>query len=210
MQAPTNLTLTPDNGAMAYPFIVLDGIDGCGKSGQAAELLKLLKRRRLPAVLHKYPTEDAKAVQEHLHGARKLEPDALMAAFVDDLQAHQAQLIRDRERAWVVADRYCTSTAAYQGTGGKIEARMAQLEKYEWAKPDQILWLDVPVQEAMKRKAGQKSPDRHEADRALLEEVRANFDALYRRRFLCSNYTRIDAAQPAKDVAAEIRAALQF
>ena len=195
---------------MAYPFIVLEGIDGCGKTTQADELLKLLKRRRLPVVMHKYPTAEAKSVHEHLERKRQLEGDALFKAFVDDLQTQQTKLNQDRQRAWVIADRYCISTAAYQGVGGKLGERIAQLEKYEWVKPDLVLLLDLPVEEAMKHKKAQKDPDRHEADRAFLESVRANFNALSRLQFLCSNYKRIDAAQEPKDVAADIRAAIEF
>ena len=193
---------------MAYPFIVLEGIDCCGKETQVRELLKWLKRRRLPAVVHKYPTAGAKKVHEYLGRRQVMDADSLFSAFVDDLQAHQAQLAKDRGRAWVIADRYCVSTAAYQGVDGKLDARIAQLEKFEWVKPDFVLWLDLPVEEAMRRKAGQKKPDRHEADRAFLEEVRANFDSLYRRSFLCSNWKRIDASQPPERVAADIRAAI--
>jgi len=195
---------------MAYPFIVLEGIDGCGKTTQADELLKLLKRRRQPALMHKYPTAEAKAVKEYLHHERKLEGDALFKAFVDDLQTHQAKLIQDRQKGWVVSDRYCISTAAYQGVDGKLESRIEQLEKYEWVKPDLVLWLDLPVEEAMRHKSAQKDPDRHEADRAFLESVRINFDSLYRRHFMCSKYVRIDASQEPKDVAADIRASIEF
>jgi len=163
---------------MAYPFIVLEGIDGCGKSTQVEELLKLLKRRRLSTAVHKYPTAEAAAVHEHLEHKRKLDGDALFEAFVDDLQKNQAKLAQDRQRAWVIADRYCISTAAYQGVDGRLAERVKQLEKYEWIKPDLVLWLDVGVDEAMSHKSAQKSPDRHEADRAFLEKVRTNFDAL--------------------------------
>ncbi|VVB57620.1 Thymidylate kinase [uncultured archaeon] len=194
---------------MAYPFIVLEGIDGCGKGEQARELERAIRKKRQPFVLHKYPTDAAQGVRRHLEGKGSLDADALFAAFVDDLQSRQAQLEQDRQKAWVVADRYCISTAAYQGAGGRLEERISQLEKYEWVKPDLVLWLDLPVEEAMKRKAAQKSPDRHEADRAFLEDVRTNFDALYRRKFLCSKYVRVDASQTPSRVAADIRAAIE-
>ena len=145
-------------------------------------------------------------MQTHLLGKHTLAPDALFGAFVQDLQKHQAQLEKDRMHSWVISDRYCLSTAAYQGINGRLEERIKQLEKYEWVRPDYVFWLDVPVEEAMRRKAAQKSPDKHEADKVLLEQVRENFDALYRRRFLCSNYARIDATQTPARVAANIRA----
>lgn len=194
---------------MAYQFIVFEGIDGCGKATQVEELARAIRKKRQPFVIHKYPTEEARSVHEHLNGKRKLEPDALFAAFVDDLASGQPLLEQDRKKAWVLADRYVISTAAYQGVGGRLEELVKQLAERPWIKPDLVIWLDLPVEEAMKRKAAQKKPDVHEADRAFLEEVRQNFDSLYRMRFLCSNWNRIDASQKADKIAAEIRAAVE-
>ncbi|MDE1798176.1 MAG: dTMP kinase [Candidatus Micrarchaeota archaeon] len=195
---------------MAYPFVVLEGIDGCGKDTQARLLLTLLKRRRLPAFLHKYPTDKAKGVQAHLQSKSSLSPDALFDAFVADLQSEQAALSAQRLRGWVVADRYCLSTAAYQGTGGKLDARLKQLLSKPWVKPDVVLWLDLPVSEAMARKAGQKTPDRHESDAAFLEQVRENYEQLYRTQFLSSNWKRINASPAPEKVAEQIRKLLEF
>ena len=148
-------------------------------------------------------------MHEHLNGKHKLEPDALFAAFVDDLAASQPLLEQDRKKAWVLSDRYVISTAAYQGVGGRLEERVKQLASRPWIKPDLVIWLDLPVEEAMRRKAAQKKPDVHEADRAFLESVRKNFDALYRMRFLCAEWRRIDATQKPEKIAAEIRSAVE-
>jgi dTMP kinase len=195
--------------SMAYPFIVLEGIDGSGKATQSENIIKWLRRRRQPTVLHKYPTENAKKVHEYLNGKLKLDLDSAFYAFVDDLQAGQQKLGQDRQKAWVISDRYCISTAAYQGVEGRLDERIAQLEKMRWIKPDMVIWLDLPVDEAMKRKAGQKAPDLHEANKNFLQQVRSNFDILYRKKFLCSNFFRVDASQPKERVFEAIRTLIE-
>lgn len=193
---------------MAYPFVVFEGIDGCGKGVQIARLSMQLRRRRQPFFIHAYPTEAAKVVQDHLSKRHTLSPDALFDAFVADLQADQKLVAQHRLHGWVLADRYCISTAAYQGTDGQLSKRIGQLEKMDWIRPDTVIWLDLKVEEAMARKSAQKSPDRHEADRAFLESVSGNYKELERLAFLCSNWNRIDAAQPPARVEADVRKAL--
>lgn len=194
---------------MGFQFVAFEGIDGCGKATQVDELSRAIRKKRQPFVVHKYPTKHAQSVHDHLNGVKKLAPDALFAAFVDDLVAGQPLLAQDRKKAWVLCDRYVISTAAYQGVDGRLDERVAQLSSRPWIKPDIVIWLDLPVEEAMRRKAAQKKPDVHEADRVFLESVRANFDSLYRMKFLCSNWKRIDASQKPEKIAAEIRAVVE-
>ncbi len=194
---------------MAYPFVVFEGIDGCGKDTQAQLLLALLRRRRLPAFLHQYPTAKA-GVSAHLASKATLSQDELFDKFLSDLQNDQPALLSHLSRGWVLADRYCLSTVAYQGAGGRLQERLRAVDARPWVKPNVVLWLDLPVGEAMARKAGQKSPDRHEADRAFLESVRENYAQLFRTRFLCANYKRIDASLSPEKVAEQIRKALEF
>lgn len=203
------LILAGHEKAMAYPFVVFEGVDGSGKETQVQKLALALRRKRVPVRVHKYPTQQAGAVQGHLDGTHPLTSDELFRAFVADLLAGQARLASDRKKGWVLADRYCISTAAYQGVEGKLEDRIRQLQAKSWITPDLVLWLDLPVEEGMRRKAGQKLPDRNEADRAFLEQVRTNYGQLYRMEFLTANWERVDASQPPDKVAAIIRKTME-
>ncbi|MFH1095091.1 MAG: dTMP kinase [Candidatus Micrarchaeota archaeon] len=189
---------------MAYKFVVLEGIDGCGKATQCDALVRALRKLRQPVAVHKYPTEEAKKVHEHLEGKRKTGQDELFDAFIEDIRASQARLSEDLKKGWVIADRYAISTAAYQGAGGKLAPCMAQIENLKLVKPDVVIWLDLPIDEAMRRKAGQKKPDAHESDKAFLEEVRKDYAELYRRSFLSAKWHKIDASQPVERIAREI------
>lgn len=195
---------------MAYRFVVFEGIDGCGKQTQADALERLLRRRRVGVTRLKYPTDKAKEVHGHLEGGKTLGPDELFARFLDDIAQGQGEVRDALRKGWVIADRYAISTAAYQGTGGKLEERRAAIEARGLIKPDVVLWLDLGVEESMRRKAGQKAPDRHERDRAFLEEVAAHYARLEREQFLCKHYRRIDAAQSPERVAEDIRNALDL
>ncbi len=194
---------------MAYRFIVLEGIDGCGKATQCDALARALGKLRQPVAVHKYPTDGAQRVHEHLQGKKTSSQDELFAAFVDDIASSQARLCEDLKKGWVLADRYAVSTAAYQGAGGKLDARMAGIDALRLIKPDLVIWLDLPVEEAMRRKAAQKKPDAHESDRAFLEEVRKNYAELGRRSFLSARWQKIDASQTPERITREIRLAIE-
>ncbi|PIT84087.1 dTMP kinase [Candidatus Micrarchaeota archaeon CG10_big_fil_rev_8_21_14_0_10_45_29] len=195
---------------MAYPFIVIEGIDGSGKAGQAQMVINFIKRLRVRHFLHKYPTEEAKRVFAHLEGKKNVPQDELFEEFLNDIKNSQEKLNADLLKGWVVSDRYCHSTAAYQGVGGKLGERMREIEREGLLKPNMVFWLDLSVEEAMKRKAGQKSLDKHEADAKLLLEVRENYEKLYANSFMAGQWHRIDAAQESKKVFEQIKKKLEF
>jgi len=195
---------------MAYPFIVIEGIDGSGKSAQAQLVANFVRRLRVRHFLHKFPTENAKKAKEHLGGKTSVSQDELFADFLDDIKDTQENLRGEIEKGWIVSDRYCQSTAAYQGVGGKLEERMAEIENAGLLKPNMVFWLDLDVGKAMERKAGQKSPDKHEKDAKFLEKVRENYERLYADSFMAGEWHRINASQDGKKVFEQIRKKLEF
>jgi len=190
---------------MAYPFIVVEGIDGAGKAVQIEELKKMAKKRRERVYVHKFPTPAAKKIYEHLNGKVKLSEDELFEAYSKDIQNSQSQIKRDLGLGWVICDRYAISTVAYQSVETSIEKRIAQIDFLNFAKPDRIILLELPVSVAMKRKAGQKIPDRHESDKKFLEAVAQNYSKLYSTEFMCRNWVCVDADAEPKIVAKQIR-----
>jgi len=166
-------------------LIALEGIDGCGKSTQAAALASVLGAR---------PTFEPGATPV---GARLRElllaPDApppsprtealLMAA---DRAEHVARVLEPALAAgeWVVSDRYAGSTIAYQGYGQGLEpAALEQL--VAWATgglaADLSVLVDVSVEVAAARLAadGRAKADRMERlGTAFARRVRKGFLAL--------------------------------
>ena len=163
-------------------LLVLEGIDGCGKSTQARALAAALGAR----LTHEPGATDLGAALRRL----VLAPDAppisvraealLMAA---DRAEHVALVIGPALAAgeWVVSDRFSGSTLAYQGYGRGLDTtELHQL--VAWATggltPDLSILVDVPVAVAQERLA-ESAPDRLERlGPEFAQRVRDGFVAL--------------------------------
>ena len=167
-------------------LIVLEGIDGSGKSSLAAWLARRLTDAGNSTVLRREPT-DGPAGQELrriiTEGRKGIAPEAETALFIEDRRQHVASGIGPDLEAGrvVILDRYYLSTAAYQGAlGMDSEAIMAENESFA-PPPDLALLLDLPVSTALERitigRGGQRSAFEKQA---YLEKVRKLFLGLRR------------------------------
>ena len=197
-------------------FLVLEGIDGCGKTTQLQALAAWLPASGLlPAgadlVVTREPggTPLGLALRElllHPPGAAAPGSTAELLLYAADRAQHVQQRIRPALEAghWVLSDRFSGSTAAYQGHGrGLSLALIEQLEAIATAglSPDLTLWLDLPLAESRRRR-GHRAADRIEAaGEPFLQRVAAGFAALAAER----HWRRIDAGLPPEAVAAACR-----
>ena len=149
-------------------LIALEGIDGCGKSTQAAALAEVLGAQ---LTFEPGATPVGARLRELL-----LAPDAappspraealLMAA---DRAEHVARVLEPALAAgeWVVSDRYAGSTIAYQGYGQGLDIAALD-ELVRWATDglaaDLSILVDVSVEVAAGRLAA-SGPERHRPDR---------------------------------------------
>jgi dTMP kinase len=145
---------------MAGLFIVLDGIDGCGKSTQAQLLVTALRGRGDEALLTFEPgdTPVGDKIRQIL-----LDPDtgdigALTEAllFCADRAEHVATVIRPALEAGktVVSDRFGSSTAAYQGFAGELDFEVVRrLNDIATGGlvPDLLIVLDIDRESARER-----------------------------------------------------------
>ncbi|MFM9102261.1 MAG: dTMP kinase [Cyanobium sp.] len=209
----------PEGDRQVGRFVVLEGIDGCGKTTQLQRLMAWLPGSGLLApggqvVLTREPggTPLGQALRQLLlhppQGAAPLTTAELLLYAADRAQ-HVEQVIRPALAAghWVLSDRFSGSTAAYQGHGRGLDlALIAQLEAIATAglQPDLTLWLDLPLVESLRRRGG-RAPDRIEAGgRPFLERVVSGFATLARQR----GWVAIAAAADPQQVAAACQAAL--
>ncbi len=200
-------------------FVVLEGIDGCGKTTQLQHLGQWLPTSGLmPAGARLLTSREpggtplGRALRELLlHPPADASPcsDAELLLYAADRAQHVAQVIRPALEAgdWVLCDRFSGSTAAYQGYGrGLPLERIAALEGFATGglEPDLTLWLDLPLEESLWRRGG-RAADRIEASgQAFLERVAAGFATLARQR----GWQRVDALQSSEMVTQECQAAL--
>lgn len=178
-------------------FIVLDGLDGCGKSTQMQHLSQWLPASglmppgaRLIGTREPGGTELGRAVRELLlqtSRERAPAPTAELLLYAADRAQHVETLIRPAlERGdWVLSDRFSGSTMAYQGYGRGLDRRLIeQLEAIATTglQPDLTLWLSLPLAQSIQRREGSRQ-DRIEAEgQAFLGRVADGFAAVARQR----------------------------
>jgi len=141
-------------------LIVFEGIDGSGKSSQAAAIAAVLRDRGLAVVTCRDPgsTPVGDAVRElllHRHDL-KLTAAAEMLLYM----AARAQLVREviqpaiDEGRWVIADRFLLSNVVYQGhAGGLPPEQVRQVGEVATGglSPDVTVLLDADLQTLAKR-----------------------------------------------------------
>lgn len=144
-------------------LIVLEGIDGSGKTTQARSLLRRLKYRGYSAVFFREPTRGrwGREIKRLAARADSLTPDEELELFVKDRRENVAKnlvpaLIKGRV---VVLDRYYFSTIAYQGAKG-IDTRKIRRRNEAFAvRPDLVIILDIEAAAGLARIAGRKTRD---------------------------------------------------
>ena len=146
--------------ASSARFIVLEGIDGAGKSSQIAALTHWLGERGREVVTCRDPgsTPTGDAIRAILLDRHDLElaPVAEMMLYM----AARAQLVSQVVRpaldrgAWVVSDRYVLSNVVYQGHAGGLDPdvirRVADVAT-GGLEPDLVVVLDVDLETAARR-----------------------------------------------------------
>ncbi len=152
-------------------FYVLDGLDGCGKSTQAARLVAALGTSAGHPPLHL--REPGSTVAGERIRALLLDPEPALAPATQVLlfAAARRQMLEERVAPalvlgrHVVCERFHPSTLAYQGAAlGVGEERVLAL-LLEWAgtpAPDLTVILDLEPDAARTRRG---TRDRYEAER---------------------------------------------
>ena len=185
-------------------FVVLEGIDGSGKSTQSERLAAWLRERGERVVVTGEPTDGewGQRYRRWARGELEAKPDEVLHYFVRDRHEHVQRRIAPAraEGAVILCDRYVASTRAYQAAHGVDRERLAaRLEAERFPEPDLVLWLRLPVATALGR-LGTRAMERYE-DPDFLERV----DAEYARLGL----SEVDASRSPDEVEAALRARIE-
>lgn len=151
-------------------FVVLDGVDGCGKSTQARRLAERFATLGGPSPLHLREPGSTR-VGEALR-ALLLDPDSTIGPTSETLlfASARAQMLEElvqpalEEGRHVVCERFNPSTFAYQAWAGGLEPDRVLGLLHEWCNrptPDLELILELDVDEALRRRGAES--DRIEA-----------------------------------------------
>lgn len=177
---------------MRGKLIVLEGIDGSGKSTQYKLLLERLRQNNIDfqsTVFPRYKEESSALIRLYLGGVFGEKPSDVnacaAAAFyaVDRFAAYKQDWGEYYESGGLIlADRYTTSNAVHQGC--KVpEAELGDF--FDWLydfehvrlalpKPDLVIYLDVDIETSLRRMRSREAEtntkaDIHEKDVAYLE-----------------------------------------
>lgn len=212
--------------ALRGRFIALEGADGSGKSTQLARLLDLLSAQGLPVVNVREPggTSVGERIRDIL-----LDRNSEMTLHCEMLlyMASRAQLIDERispalhRGEVVIADRFVSSTYAYQGAGGGVPAEdidHVAAAALRGVVPHLVVIFDVDSVTAAKRTQGLERVGKRKAappataslfaDR--IEQRPADFHARVRESYLAQakaqphRHLVINAAQAPDEVWADL------
>lgn len=153
-------------------FVVLDGVDGCGKSTQARRLVAALEGETGVQPLHvREPGstrlgETLRAIllsREHAHLSARVETLLFAAARAQTLDELVAPALGEGRS--VVCERFHASTFAYQAVAGGLDEREVLDLLARWAgapAPDLeiVLALPAPLARARRPQAGDRIEDK--------------------------------------------------
>jgi len=193
-------------------FIVLEGVEGAGKSTQARLLAGWMEEIGVPFTLAREPggTRVGEAIRRVVldQGDLTMPPETELFLILGARAAFVRDLVRPGLQAGrlLLADRFELSTFAYQGFGRGLdleEVRRANRMATGGLKPDLCLVLDVPAEVGLRRKGGGGEGDRIEREGAsFLSRVQDGYRILARED---PSIHLVDAVGSPSEVHASIR-----
>lgn len=187
-------------------LIVIDGIDGAGKTKQ----IEILSKKLVNISTFKYPTLLYPEINAYLEKKIAIDRKALFLLFLSDIANGQEQIKSEMQKGkTVILDRYIFSTIAYEVNGITYDRGKQIIECLNLLKPDHVLLLDITTEISKQRKSKQKKLDRYEKNGHYLEKVRDHFLMLYDEKFFANDWQKIDASKSIEEVHSEILKALE-
>lgn len=201
---------------MIGKFIVIEGLEGAGKSSAIAVCQQVLNDAEISFLNTREPggtplAESLRSLVKATHEEKVSDATELLLMY-----AARSQLVENvitpalTKGDWVLGDRHDLSSQAYQGGGREIEKHkldaLANIVLGD-LKPDLTLYLDIDPKIGLARAA-----NRGELDRIELEQL--SFFERTREVYLAaaksdSSIITIDASQPMDKVHSDIKNALK-
>tara|TARA_Y100001968_G_scaffold108541_1_gene98172 strand:- start:62 stop:697 length:636 start_codon:yes stop_codon:yes gene_type:complete len=178
---------------MKGKFIVIEGIDGSGKTTQINQLSKWLKGTNLipennQLVITREPggTNLGECIRSLLlDTSKEKKPDSIteLLLYAADRAQHVNEVIRPslNKGDWVISDRFTGSTLAYQGYGRKLNIKLIkelEIIATQGISPDITFLLDIPVDESIKRRISRKEDRIEQEGKLFLSNVSLGFKEL--------------------------------
>ena len=202
---------------MDAKFIVIEGLDGSGKTTQIRMLSERLRSMGRPVAETAEPTTGAVGglIRDALSGFTKRTGAEIAALFMADRVAHNVNPVNGIEKMLsegkdVICDRYYYSSLAYQGTVTDPEwVFHINVDCPEIRKPDLCVFLDLDDEECIRRmERGRAYREIYENENALIA-IRKRYYDIFRRLEGRDNIVIVDAARAPETVAEDVFAAVK-
>jgi len=185
---------------MKGAFIVIEGLDGSGKTTQARLLTRAL-RKNCEAIFTAEPSRGkiGKFIRNRiLYGEKRVQSPVEALLFAADRLDHiQKEVIPAVERGCVViSDRYTYSSLAYQGSAGLSTEWIKNINEHA-LKPDLAIFIDVTPETVLKRLKRRKSVMENIATQQKVRQV-------YLKYVETGQLVRVDGEQERKAVANDV------
>ena len=201
---------------MKGKFIVIEGIDGCGKTTQVKEISNWLpksglmrKNSHLISTREPGGSQLGKKLRNIIlenDANNKPSPLSELLLYSADRAEHISKVITPalKKENWVICDRFSDSTLAYQGYGRNINLELIKnLESIvcQGLSPDLTIFLEISPEESILRRKD-KVPDRMESEGFhFLEKVNEGFQIIAKEK----NWKVISASQDAQTISDQIK-----
>lgn len=194
-------------------FITFEGPDGSGKSTQINLVVAHLERLGYEVLCTREPggTAIGNQIRQVLHDVKNTEMSARAEILL--YSASRAQLVEQvilphlAQGGVVLCDRYADSTYAYQGYGRRLDFETLRLIT-EFAtqslKPDLTIYLDVAVEEGLRRKSAANISGQGEWNR--MDQLELDFHQRVRAGYLemaqkePERWLIVDASAPVEEI----------
>ncbi len=193
-------------------FVVLDGLDGSGKSEMARLLGSYISsnNKNYNVLTTREPTDGkyGKEIRNILANEEdpKINGRKLLELFIKDREDHLKKEIipflnkTDKEKNIAICDRYYYSTIAFQATQG-LDVKMLIDVNKGFLKPDLALILDIKPETALERIKTRRKEKFEQLE--FMKSLRRRF--LEMPKLLNDNIKIIDASKSKEEVFEDIR-----
>ena len=184
-------------------FIVFEGIDRCGKTTQSTTLVEKLKEEGVDVCHMRFPdrtTQVGTMINAYLTGGVEIDDAAVHLLFAANRwEARSDLLAKLNAGTTIICDRYSFSGVVFTAAKGTLSKEWCMAPEVGLPAPDLVLYLDLTVEDAMKRGSfGEERYEREDMQRRVHEIFTTQFA-------IRPKWRSVDAKRPVDAIQSDVQ-----